>query len=158
MDTLLNDLRYAFRRLRAAPAFTAMTVITLALSVGATTAIYSVVDALMLRPLPYRDPGRLVDLSISNGTITRRSMGGEQLRQWRLQTQIFEAVEGYMNRSGTVAGGAEPEIVYGSALTGGMMAMLGVQPQLGRGITEADAQIGRDQVVVISDAMWRARF
>jgi putative ABC transport system permease protein len=158
MDTLLSDLRHSVRRLRSAPGFTAIAAITLALSIGATTAIYSVVDALMLRPLPYRDPGRLVDVSSSNGAITHRNMSAEQLRQWRAQTQIFAAVEGYANRRETVTVGAEPDTILGSALTGGMMAMLGVRPQLGRGITETEAQPGRDQVIVISDALWRGRF
>ncbi len=159
MHGLMSDLRFGFRRLRSAPAFTALAAITLALSIGATTATYSVVDGLMLRPLPYPDPSRLVDLSILTGDgISRRNMTGEQLLQWRAQTQVFAGVEGYVHRSETVTGGAEPDTVFGTALTGGMMAMLGVTPQLGRGITEMEARPGFDRVVVISDVVWRSRF
>jgi putative ABC transport system permease protein len=159
MRGLLSDLRFGFRRLRLAPTFTALAAVTLALSIGATTATYSVVDGLMFRPLPYPDPSRLVDLSVvTTDAITRRNVTSDQLLQWRGQSQVFAAVEGHAHRSETITGGAEPETALGTALTGGMMAMLHARPQLGRVITETDARPGFDQVVVISDAMWRTRF
>jgi putative ABC transport system permease protein len=159
MRGLMSDLRFGFRRLRLAPTFTVLAAVTLALSIGATTATYSVVDGLMFRPLPYRDPSRLVDLSVvTTDAITRRNVTSDQLLQWRGQSQVFAAVEGHAHRSETITGGAEPETTLGTALTGGMMAMLHVRPQLGRVITETDARPGFDQVVVISDAMWRTRF
>ncbi|HSC25876.1 MAG TPA: ABC transporter permease [Vicinamibacterales bacterium] len=159
MEGLVNDVRYAIRRLASAPGFTAVAALTLGLGIGANTAIYSVVDALMLRPLPYRDPARLVDIAISNESgISSRSLTAAQYLEFRAQSPIFDAVEAYMPRSAALIGSSEPQILLGIAMTGGVMRMLGVPPQIGRGIDDGDAVPGRDQVVVLSDELWRRQF
>ena len=161
MQTLFNDFRQAARRLKASPAFTAVAVLTLGLALAATTAIYSVVDALMLRPLPYRDPAALVDVSAANASgVSSLSMPMTRARLdfWQGQTQIFDEVEGYLHKSVVVSGAGEPQTLLGAALTGGMMRMLGVPPQAGRTIGPDDARPGSDHVVVLSDALWRTRF
>jgi putative ABC transport system permease protein len=110
MHGLVNDLRFGFRRLLLAPAFTTLAAATLALSIGATTATYSVVDGLMFRPLPYPDPSRLVDLSVlTEDGISRRNVTSDHLLQWRELTQVFAAVEGHAHRSEMITGGSEPE-------------------------------------------------
>jgi putative ABC transport system permease protein len=155
----MSDLRYAFRRLLAAPGFTAVAVMTLALGIGATTAIYSVVDMMMLRPLPYPDPERLVFLG-SRGEDNRTSVyfAPDQLRQLKDRTDLFASVDGFNFATGTLLGGDEPVLATGAVVGGTLMQTLGVQPALGRMIEEADVQPGRDNVVVLSDNAWRQRF
>ena len=166
MSDLLTDLRYAARRLASAPGFTVIATLTLALGIGATTAIYAVVDAIMLRPLPYADPDKLVEFRPGSGPdgrsglrpVSNRSMPVDQFREWQAQADVFEGVEPYETRSPLLTGDGRPEVAIAGALGGRLMALLGVAPQLGRLLTESDAQPGRDQVVVLSDAFWRSRF
>lgn len=159
MDALLNDIRYAVRRLAKSPGFTGVALLTLALGLGANTAIYSVVDALMIKPLPYHDPGRLTELSgrtadgLSNVYFTV-----DQFLEWRNLTDVFGQLEAYTNRSATIAGDGEPDTLVGAAVTGGLMRMLGVDARIGRGLYESDAYQGRDRVVVLSEDVWRRRF
>jgi putative ABC transport system permease protein len=161
MHSLIADLTYAARRLRSAPGFTATAVLTVALGIAATTTIYSVVDALMLRPLPYRDPGRLVDVGSANAAgVSNRSLvlTPERLDWWRGQTQIFQNVEAYRNESATFSGDGEPQQLIGAAVTGGLMQMLGVAPRLGRMIEPDDSVAGRHAVAVLGEPLWRTRF
>jgi putative ABC transport system permease protein len=157
---LLTDVRYAVRRLLGAPGFTAVATITLALGIGSTTAIYSVVDALILRPLPYADPERLIDLGLlhQTGRSTRRSFNVDELQRLKTRTDLFAGVDGYVYRSGALLGSGEPTLNAGAAVTGGLMRTLGVPPQLGRLIAESDAVSAPEQVVVLSDEVWRSRF
>ena len=155
---LLTDLRHSVRRMLAAPSFTAVAVLTLALGIGSTTAIYSVIDALMLRPLPFADPDRLVDL----GTATER--GGilvyfdpTEIPDLQSKTDIFASLDGWTFASGTLAGVDEPSVAMGAALGGNLMRTLGVSARLGRVIDDSDTR-GAQQVIVLSDAAWRKRF
>jgi putative ABC transport system permease protein len=161
MRSLIADLTYAARRLRSAPGFTATAVLTVALGIAATTTIYSVVDALMLRPLPYREPGRLVDVGAANAAgVSNRTLllTTDRLAWWRGQTHVFESVEAYRNESMTFSGDGEPQRLIGAAVTGGLMRMLGVAARTGRTIEPDDALAGRPPVVVLSEALWRTRF
>jgi putative ABC transport system permease protein len=159
MDALINDLRYAARRLVKSPGFTSVALVTLALALGANTAIYSVVDALMIKPLPYRDPGRLTELAgLTRDGLSNVYFTVDQFTEWRALTTVFGDLQAYTNRPATIAGDGEPETLLGAALTGGMMRMLGVQPSVGRGLAESDAHAGRDHVVVLSEDIWRRRF
>ena len=158
MRSLLTDIRYAIRRLAKTPAFTVTAVVTLALAIGANTAIYSVVDALMIRALPYRDPAHLTELGgLTKDGRSNPYFKSPQLLDWRRQTDVFEALEGYTNHPATLAGAGEPQTVLGAGVTGGLMPMLGVSPLIGRTISEPDARAGRDGVVVVSENFWRRR-
>jgi putative ABC transport system permease protein len=153
------DFRYAWRRLGAAPGFTIVATLTLALGISATTAIYSVVDALLLRPLPYKDADNLRQaLHVHPGGNLGFSLPYDKLVEWRGHADLFEQVEHYNRLAMSIAGAGEPELIFGAEVGGGLMAMFGVGPQLGRAIQEEDAQPGRDDVVVISDSLWRTRF
>jgi putative ABC transport system permease protein len=158
MQVLANDLRHAGRRLKSAPAFTLVALITLALGVATTTAIYAVVDALMLRPLPYRDSHRLVEINVVDRSGFFIPVTTRDLDFWRAQSDIFDAVEAYAHRSAVLAGAGEPQTVIGAALSGGTMQMLGIQPQIGRALEARDSAAGAEQVIVLSDALWRSRF
>ena len=159
MDSLLTDIRYAARRIKSAPAFSLVAIVTLGLAIAATTAIYSVVDALMFRPLPYRDAHQLVDVAVTGADgVARGNVTVPQFRGWEQQAGLFAAIEAYANRGLALTGGGEPVNLGGAAFSGGFMEMLGVPPQLGRILTSDDTQPGREQVVVISDRLWKTRF
>jgi putative ABC transport system permease protein len=153
------DLRYGFRRLASTPGFTTVAVLTLALGISATTAMYSVVDALLLRPLPYADADQLQQIySVREGGQSYRPLTYDQLTEWRAHKDVFAAVEPFEPRAITLAGSGEPELIFGASLGGGVMTMLGARPQLGRLILPEDAEAGRDRVTVLSDAIWRVKF
>ena len=136
MTGLLEDLRYALRQLRKSPAFTMVAVLTLALGIGANTAIFSVVNGVLLRPLPFKDPGRLVQIwhvppAASFPGMTRFSVSPANYLDWQNQNHVFEnmAIYGY---HGFTLSGSHPEQVITSAVSSGFFETLGVQPMLGR--------------------------
>jgi putative ABC transport system permease protein len=165
MQELLADVRYAWRGFRRAPGFTATAVLTLALGIGATTAIFSVVHAVLLRPLPYREADRLVNVWMDN-----RRMGiRDDLHAWanvadmRRETKTLSGLAiftgGGANLSGDCrAGECEPERIRLSYSTANLFSVLGVSPVLGRVFSEAEEPAGRDQVVVIGHGLWMRMF
>jgi putative ABC transport system permease protein len=155
--TVLSDLRYGFRRFAAKPGFALVAIITLALGIGATTAIYSVVDSLMLKPLPYGDPQRLVDLGFQTTGEVTRYFEGEQIKALKTRRDLFASVDTF-NFAGMVSIGAnEPAQVGGAVVGGDLFQTLAVAPQLGRLIDQSDVSNDR-QVIVLSDSVWRTRF
>jgi putative ABC transport system permease protein len=150
-------LHSVVRDLLRAPAFTALVVATLALGIGATTAMFSVVDAVLLNPLPFPNADRLGETWTVSQTGTRRPGANTAvLTELRRHTDLFTAVEGYQFGTVNLTGSGEPEIVPTSSLTPGMLALLGIQPALGRWFTEDDAIAGN--VVLISHGIWVRRF
>jgi putative ABC transport system permease protein len=153
-----HDLRQAWRTLASRPAYALLTIVTLALGIGASTAVFSVVDTLLLRPLPFREPHRLVELntrlpqeaSIFHATPARFA------HNWREQTAIFEGVE-YYDAERMVIGDGAPEHVSNTLITPGLFALLGAAPALGRAFTEDEAHAPVD-VAIISDGLWSRRF
>lgn len=137
MRTFWTDVRYGARRLASQPGFLAVSVITLALGIGATTAIYSVIDALLLRPLPY--PRRLFQIhSVQSGGFLTPSLSYDVFSEWRRQSDIFERVEAFSPGSHVMTGGGEPKHVASTAVTGGLMEIVGATAQLGRTLQPAD--------------------
>ncbi|MFN2564613.1 MAG: ADOP family duplicated permease, partial [Gemmatimonadaceae bacterium] len=157
---LWHDLRYAARVLRRQPGFTAVVLLTLAIGIGANTAIFTVVDAALLRPLPYREPERLVHLwETHRGDVSDRSEASyPDFLDWRAQTRTFEAVEGYDPTNLTVTvDGAGPLMLGGARVTPGFLPMLGVTPALGRLFLPEAAVAGGAPVVLLTDGFWRRR-
>jgi putative ABC transport system permease protein len=153
----LLDARHAIRRFLSSPGLTLVATLTLALGIGATTAIYSVVDALMLRPLPYGDPGRLVDLGTQTQTGALRYFDADQIAALRTRTDLFASVDAFNFTAGMLVGGDEAVQSAGAVVGGELMQTLAVPPQLGRLIDRSDVAEGR-QVIVLSDGLWRSRF
>src|SRR5262245_38550024 len=149
VDTLLQDARYGLTMLRRNPGFTIVAVLTLALGIGATTAIFSVVNAVLLRPLPYRDPDRLV--------LGFNAIGQDFLR-WRDQSKAFESMAAFRFDTAYFTGSGEPERLAVARVSVDLFATLGVAPALGRAFTPADDTEGGEPVVVLSDSFWRRRF
>ncbi len=160
MDALLRDIGYSFRRLRKSPAFTAIVVLTLALGIGANTAIFSVVNTVLLRPLPYRSPDRLVSIehfypSLSNMEAPVSARG---FRDYRDKTKSFESVAVETNFGANLTGTGDPERVPGMRVSGDWFHVLGVAPIVGRVIGRDDDEPGREHVVVLSYGVWTRLF
>jgi predicted permease len=161
MTGLLQDIRYALRQLRKNPGFTAVAVITLALGIGANTAMFSMVYGVLLRPLPFKAPADLYTLWERN-----LKMGYEQnppaaanFRDWRDRNRVFEQVAAFdASRTFDLAGSNEPERVEGAAVSPGLFELLGVTPVIGRTFSSHEDQLGRDGVVLLSYRLWQRRF
>ena len=152
-----QDLRYGLRALRKNPGFTAIAVITLALGIGANTAIFSVVNSVLLRPLPYPEPARLAMVyGISLQAAQEKSPLCEaDFLDWKSQNQVFESLAGFSTNRFNYTGGEMPEQIEGAWVTSDFFSTLGVRPAMGRGFSPGEDQPGTPQTVVISDGFWR---
>ncbi|HEX6057834.1 MAG TPA: ABC transporter permease, partial [Gemmatimonadaceae bacterium] len=161
MDTLFQDLRYTFRRLASSPGFAVVVLLTLALGIGANTAIFSVVNGILLRPLPWKEPERLVSLWQDHRAIGRAEpewFTPPDYFDWKTQNRTFESMAAIRGWGGALTGDGEPIRVRGSAVSHEMFPMLGVSMARGRGFTpEEDAPNG-PRVVVLSHGFWQQRF
>jgi putative ABC transport system permease protein len=160
MQTLLQDLRYGARMLWKSPGFTLIAVITLALGVGANTAIFSVIDALMLRPLPFREPDKIFQVWESNVKLGYNEMDASypNFADWRDQNQVFEQIAIYSGRTYNLAGAAEPERIQGAIVAPAFFPLLGVKPMLGRVLAPEEDHPNKVFSVVMSERLWRRRF
>ena len=159
MDSLLQDIRYALRALRRSPGFTAVTVVTLALGIGASTAIFSVVNTVLLRPLPYGEPERLVMVweRKTGGPTDRNVVSPANYLDWKDRSSSFEGLAA-LAWSGTTLLGETPERVQGRMVTPDFFGVLGVAPELGRTFSAEEARSGQGRVIILSDELWRRRF
>ena len=168
VTVLRQDLKYALRSLASRPLFSGVCVAVLALGIGANAAMFSVLDGVLLEPLPYREPDRLVQLWETNPLMnwTNETVAPANLLDWRERNQSFSDIAYYLGRDGkgahindaTLTGGAEPERVRAMTVSGNFFEVLGADPALGRVLRAADARAGETPVIVLSDAFWRRRF
>jgi putative ABC transport system permease protein len=155
---LLQDFRYALRQLRKGPGFTAVAVVTLALGIGANTAVFSVVDAVMLRPLPYYQPERLIEASSVNSHNPGPSaVCYPDFFDWRSQNHAFEHLVSYHDTTFTLTGLERPVQVDAVIASWDLLPALGIQPELGRGFAPDEEKIGT-HVILISHALWATQF
>jgi predicted permease len=154
-------MKYALRSLWRDRGFAAMAVLSLAIGIGANTAIFSVVNGVLLRPLDFPDPQRLVAVSISTPQFLN---GGPlpiniaQLVEWRRRTHSFEAIAAYRNTTMSLSGDGRPELVPGGQVSANFFDVLGVRPRLGRSFLEKEDHSGEHRVVLLADSIWRRRF
>jgi putative ABC transport system permease protein len=160
MQILWQDLRYGARMFRNNPAFTAVAVIALALGIGANTAVFSVVNALLVRPLPFKDPDRLVYVWETNPStgLERGIVSPADFADWRRQNEVFEDISAWRTWFYRLSGRGAPEQVWGVRTSAKFFQLLGVEPVIGRGFLPEEQQPGRDNVVIISDGLWERRF
>jgi predicted permease len=153
------DLRYGFRLFRKSPLFTTIAVATLALGIGANAAIFSVVDAVMIRALPFADPDRLVVLweDASFAGIPKNTPSPGNYNEWRRLNRSFEDIAATRGATSSLTGDGEPEQVLGRLVTANFFSVLGVTPQRGRTFTDEEDRTGA-QVVIISHGLWQRRF
>jgi predicted permease len=162
MQRLLSDLKFAFRQLSKSPGFTATAVLMLAFGIGATTAIFSIVEGVLLQPLPFPDSSQLVVLSdriqgVEFGGNSEAGVTVPDIRAYTRDTRAFAALGGYQNSGYELSGAGEPAQVSAARLTAGVFAALAVAPQLGRVFTNEETEHSQ-QVVVLSYATWKTRF
>ena len=157
LDNLRNDLRYAVRSYAKAPAFTVIILTTLALGIGASTAIFSMVNGILLQPLPLPDPDRLVYANEVNGKGVVISMAWPNYVDWRARAQSFQSLANSRDEPYTLTGVDRAQRLRGRRVTGNFFQTLGVSPVLGRGFTEEDDRPNTPPAVVISEPFWRTQ-
>src|SRR5262249_51880726 len=158
IDTLFQDLRYASRMPRKNPGFTFVAALTLALGIGANSAIFSVVNAVLLRSLPYREPDRLVLVSHYRENAGRDSALGADFLEWRDQAKAFEQIAAYTSETVDLTGSGEPERLEAGMVSAELFATLGVAHALGRAFTPEEDMAGSAPAVILSYGLWRRRF
>ncbi len=155
MTSLAQDLRYAFRQLGKKPGFAAVAVVTLALGIGATTAIFSVVYGVLLRPLPYNDPGRIASIFEVNSNGTWSRLADPNFDDFRDQNHSFESIAKYGAYIESVSGGSQPTRSMVASVTPEFFKVFRVQPTIGRDFTPSEAKQGAAPVVVVSYGYWK---
>src|SRR5436309_13683810 len=160
MDSLLQDLRYAVRALVKSPGFAALTIACLALGIGVNSTIFSVVDTVAIRPLPFTDPDRLVSIYSTHKAsgIDMGAVSYLDLQDWRARTHSFSDVAAVTGRNLALSDRDEPERLLGSLVTWNMFPMIGVQPTLGRQMREEADRPGAARVVLLSYGVWQRRY
>ena len=158
VDSLAQDVRYALRQLHRNKGFATAAILTLSLGVGANTAIFSVVDTVLLRPVSYPDPDRLVVINESTPTRPDWPVNAMHFLSWQAGTQSFEQMALIDGMAVNLTGQGDPELLIGARASPSLFGMLGVRMQLGRGFNAEEDRVGRDHVIVLDDALWRRRF
>src|ERR1041385_2093146 len=159
MEPIFADIRYGLRSLLKRPAFTAIALLTLALGIGGNSAIFSAVDSILLRPLPLKDPGRLVSVweqTLSIG-IHQNQAAPANFYDLQNQNQSFEQIGAFGPDDVNLTGDGEPARLDGQVVTANVFSILGVAPALGRTFAPTEDQLGQSHVVVLSDALWGRR-
>jgi predicted permease len=159
MGTLWNDLRYAARMLRRNPGFAVVAILTLAIGIGANVVIFSVVNGILLKPLPFPDSRRVVTIweTDANRNVTRGTASAPEFLDWTGMEHVFQQLSAYRAVSFTITGG-DPEQVWGSQVSANFFRMLRVAPMIGRDFTAEDEQPGHEQVVILSYGVWQRRY
>ncbi|HKQ04017.1 MAG TPA: ABC transporter permease [Blastocatellia bacterium] len=161
MQTMLQDLRYGARMLRKKPGFTLVAIITLALGIGANTAIFTVIYAVLLRPLPFNEPDRVVWMwGAVRDRVSRASVSPLDFLDYRARNQSFDEFAASISIpiSFNLTGSGEPERLSGAVVTTNYFAALGVNPMLGRAFISEEEQAGHDRVIILSHGLWQRRF
>src|SRR4029077_14247817 len=156
---MLNEIKVAFRGLLKSPGFTVIAIATLALAIGATTAVVSLLNALLVRPLPYQDPSRLVLLweQFRAQGLERIPVSAPEFRDYETQLHSFEKIAAFDYTTFNLTSG-DPERIQGAVVSPSLFALLGIQPSHGRAFSADEQGLGHDDVVIISERIWIRRF
>ncbi|MGA3203589.1 MAG: ABC transporter permease, partial [Bryobacteraceae bacterium] len=158
IETLWRDLRYALRTLRKSPGFTIVALLTLALGIGANTAMFSIVYGVLLRPLPYKDPSRLIVLNETNARVGKVSVSYPNFEDWRQQSRAFSQMAAVISVSFNLGAVSQPENITGEAVSPNFLSMIGVRPILGRDFDASEEKAGTEPVVLLSYPLWQSHF
>src|SRR4051812_11533335 len=159
MDTLLQDLRYATRKLLRTPSFTVIAILTLALGIGATTAMWAIVDGVLLRPLPYPDPDRIVQVASIGREGKPQAMSALDFIDYRDQSKSFVGMAAVDDgNENLIRSGVEPVRIPVATVGANFFDLLGLRPQMGRYFVQGEDAKGAARVVVLSDKLWKTRF
>ncbi len=155
---MLQDIRYAARKLSRTPGFTLIAAFTLALAIGATTAIFSVIDGVLLKPLPFRDPERVVRVTNMRDGNRMVVVGARTSSTSAPRSKSFSSMAAIDNQAMNLTGGSEPERVQAARVSATFWSLLGVTPPIGRGFAPNEDAQSAGRVVVLSDGLWKRRF
>jgi predicted permease len=158
VNGLIQDVRYALRQLRKSPGFATVTVITLALGIGANTAIFSVVNAVLLNPLPFPHADRVVSMFQATPNFFKGSISYPNFLDWQRDNRSFEAMAAYRSTDGSITGVGQPENVQAERVSANFFPILGVNPILGRNFTSEEDQRGAGPMALISEGLWKRKF
>jgi putative ABC transport system permease protein len=160
METFLQDVRYGVRWLTRNPGFTVIAVFALALGIGANSAIFSVINALLFKPYPFKNLDRIVMIqeSLPNQSLKSKAVSAADFIDWQSQSKFFENLAGYKIRDITITGITQPELVRGSFVSPNFFTLFEIKPFKGRNFLEGEDEPGRDQVVVLSHSLWKSHF
>ena len=158
VESMLQDIRYGLRTLWKSPGFTSIALLTLALGIGANTAIFSVVYAVLLSPLPYKDPSRLVVLNETTPMVGTVSVSYLNFLDWRAQSHAFSQMAAVCGVGFNLSGISQPESIGGEAVSPNYLSILGVHPFLGRDFDASEEKDGTAPVVLLSYGLWRIAF
>ncbi|PYT34121.1 MAG: hypothetical protein DMF52_13840 [Acidobacteria bacterium] len=158
MSSLLQDVRYGLRTLRRAPGFTTLAVLTLALGIGATTAIFSVARGVLFRPLPFREPERLVLVQDRQPPSDDTPVSYPEFLSWKESIGAFEGLAASFNTTCALTGAGEPEEIWTVRASSALLPLLGIEPVLGRSFRPEEERRDTEPVAIISDALWKRRF
>jgi predicted permease len=158
LESVVQDVRYACRQLLATPSFTLVIILTLALSVGANSAIFSVIQGVLLKSLPYLEPQRLTRIFLTSGEFPKFPLNPLDFRDIRARNHSFESMAGFTRRDMQLSGAGETERLYGFAVTAQYFHVLGLKPELGREFDQRAEIAGNGLQVILSDRLWRTRF
>ncbi|HEY1865926.1 MAG TPA: ABC transporter permease [Candidatus Acidoferrales bacterium] len=158
IEQLLADIRFGLRMLRKNPGFTAVAVLTLALGIGANTAVFSLVYAVLLRPLPYQDPAGLVVLNETTPMVGTVSVSYPNFLDWRAQSHTFSQMAALHGVGFNLAGVSQPENISGDAVSPNFLSMIGIRPFLGRDFGASEEKAGTEPVVLLSYSLWQSHF
>ncbi|MGH7713303.1 MAG: ABC transporter permease, partial [Gemmatimonadaceae bacterium] len=161
LERLVQDVRYGLRALRRTPAFTFVALVTLALAIGANSAVFTIVNNVLVQPLPFRDPNRLFVVSYVPTNLPFEvppALYDRLYLAYRERTRVFEDVSGYQRQQVTLSGVGDATRLLGARVSASFFRVLGVSPAYGRAFAPDEEQVGRDRVVILSDRLWRERF
>ncbi len=158
MQTLWQDIRYGLRMLGKNPGFTAVVVLTLALGIGANTALFSIVNGVLLNPLPFAEPDRLVSMYTRTPEFTRASVSYLNFLDWRRDNHSFSAIAAFRGENYNLSGIGDAQRLSANMVSAEFFPILGVKPSVGRFFTEQEDQVGAAPVAVISDGLWKRKF
>src|SRR5205809_3908274 len=158
MEMLLEDIRYGLRTFQKNPGFTTVAVLTLALGIGANTAIFSVVNGVLLRPLPYREPGQLVQLGMDRSGKASTDIGSATFVEVKAQSQSLARIAAYSGGDMTLTGAGPAERVVSGAVTADFFPLLGVQPAVGRNFSREEDTPNGPKAAILGHGLWQSRF
>ena len=154
METLIQDVRYGLRVLRKNPGFTAIAIVTLALGIGANTALFSVVNGVLLNPLPFPDSDQLVGIHENKPNFEGGSISYLNFVDWQKENRTFSSMAVARATAFSLAGTGEPEQVSAEFVTSDFFPLLGVKPLMGRTFTPDEDQVGANPVAIVSEGFW----
>jgi hypothetical protein len=158
LKSLPQDLRYGSRVLVKSPGFSLIAILTLALGIGANTAIFSVVNGVLLNPLPFHDPHQLVSMFQEMPNFKNGSISYLNFTDWRRMNTTFAAMAAYRSTGFNLSGNGEPERLHGEMISAGFFEILGVNPVMGRTFTTDEDRLGANPTVVITEGLWQRKF